>query len=338
MEAKIDLIYPTSGEIYGNVAKKLLANGMNIGALRSNAVLPMEVWKEMDSAVLKVARQRMPIVGDLLTRGLSYPLSNALGKTVFQYQKMTDMPDAALDMDALSESTKDRPAFTWGYLPIPICHADFTISARDLAASKNGDQPLDTTMIELATRKVAEKTEYITINGATSFTFGGGVIYGLHDFTPAATGSLAPHWDHTAATGATILVDVQKMIAAVNAKKHYGPFALYTPTLFDPLLDNPFNANTGTTIREQILKIGGPAGPNKKNGIVAVTPADFMPADHVALVELDQSVIRIIEGMQPTPIEWESKGGLNLHFKVISILVPQLRADSDSNTGIAVYS
>jgi uncharacterized linocin/CFP29 family protein len=329
MEAKIDLIYPESGKVFGNVAQRLFANNMDPNALRSNAGLPLETWKEIDSAVLKVARNRMPIVGDLISRGLTYPLKNALGKTVLAYQKLTDMADAHLDMDALTESIKDRPSFTWGYLPIPICHADFDISARDLAASKNGDQPLDTTMIELATRKVAEKIESITILGSSTFTFGGGVIYGLHDFTPAATGSLAPHWDHTAATGATILVDVQKMIAAVNAKKHWGPFVLYTPTAFDPLLDNPFNAYTGTTIREQIKKIAS---------ITDVKPADYLPADHVALVELDQSTIRIIEGMQPTPIEWDSKGGMNFHFKVMAILVPQLRADSDSNTGIAVYS
>jgi uncharacterized linocin/CFP29 family protein len=329
MEAKIDLIYPESGKVFGNVAQRLFANGMNPAALRTNATLPMEVWKQFDTAVLKVARQRMPCVGDLISRGLTYPLSNALGKTVLAYQKMTDIADASLDMDALTENYRDRATFTWGYLPIPICHADFQISARDLAASRNGDMPLDTTMIELATRKVAEKIESVYINGSNTFNFGGGVIYGLHDFTPAATGSLSAHWDHTAATGATILKDVVTMKAAINAKKHYGPFMLYVPTLFDPILDQPFNAYTGTTIREQIKKV---------DGIQGILAADSLPADHVALVEMDQSTVRIIEGMQPTPIEWDSKGGMNLNYKVMAILVPQLRADVDSNTGIAVYS
>ena len=329
MEANIDIIHPASGRAIGNVAQRLLAANMDVNALRTNAVLPLEVWKEMDKAVLKAARYRMPIVGDLIQRGLVYPLKNALGKTVLQYQKMSDIADAALDMDALSETIKDRPAFTWGYLPIPICHADFDISARDLAASRNDGQPLDTTMIELATRKVAEKIEKILISGSSTFTFGGGVIYGLHDFTPAATGSLVHHWDETTATGDTILNDVAFMKAAINAKKHYGPFALYVPTAFDPKLDKPFNAYTGTTIREQILKV---------DGIVSIKVADYLPADHVAMVELEASTIRIIEGFQPMPVEWESKGGLNNHYKVIAIMVPQLRADVDSNTGIAVYS
>jgi hypothetical protein len=35
-----------------------------------------------------------------------------------------------------------------------------------------------------------------------------------------------------------------------------------------------------------------------------------------------------------TTVQWEEQGGLLLNFKIMAIMVPQLRADHNGNTGI----
>ena len=48
--------------------------------------------------------------------------------------------------------------------------------------------------------------------------------------------------------------------------------------------------------------------------------------------------VKVIIGLQPTTIEWDSRGGMELNYMVIAIMVPLLRADQDGNCGIVHYS
>jgi hypothetical protein len=38
--------------------------------------------------------------------------------------------------------------------------------------------------------------------------------------------------------------------------------------------------------------------------------------------------------MDVTTVQWDEKGGMKKNFKIMAIIVPQLRADQNSNTGI----
>jgi len=38
--------------------------------------------------------------------------------------------------------------------------------------------------------------------------------------------------------------------------------------------------------------------------------------------------------MDMTTVQWDTQGGLQQNFKVMSIMVPQTRADQNGNTGI----
>jgi hydroxymethylglutaryl-CoA reductase len=52
------------------------------------------------------------------------------------------------------------------------------------------------------------------------------------------------------------------------------------------------------------------------------------------LVQLTKDVARAVVGQDITTIQWEEKGGLVLKFKVMAIMVPQLRATFAGNCGI----
>jgi hypothetical protein len=63
-------------------------------------------------------------------------------------------------------------------------------------------------------------------------------------------------------------------------------------------------------------------------------PADTGYQFTLILVQLTSEVARAVNGMDITTVQWEEKGGMRLHFKVMAIQVPQLRADYYGQMGL----
>jgi len=49
-------------------------------------------------------------------------------------------------------------------------------------------------------------------------------------------------------------------------------------------------------------------------------------------------VVRLVDGMDITTVQWSTDGGMLLHFKTMAIIVPQLRSDINDRTGIVYCS
>ena len=313
------------GQGHGSVAQRLLANGMNVNALRTNATLCYDEWKQIDEAILKAAQPRLVGVGDLLSRGLEYNIGNGLATTVLQYEDASDMTDAELSMDGITKGQKDRLDLGIKYLPLPIVHKDFSLNVRALMAGRKLGQPIDTMQSELSSIKVADKIETILFRGSSSYTFGGGVIYGYCDFPSRNTYTIPLAWDSASKTGALILVDVLAMKQKSIDDLHLGPWILYVPTAYESCLDSDFKTYGGQTIRQRILAI---------DGIQDVKVSTKLAANNVVLAEMNAGTVRMITGMPLTNVEWQSEGNMQFNFKVMSIQVPQLRANQDGKCGI----
>lgn len=349
--AAADAVFGTGNGIraMGSVAQRLLANGMSVNALRpwigkdgraymnrngvatpvANATLRKDEWKQYDEAILKAAQQRMVGIADLQSRGLTYNISNGLGTTVLEYEDQSDISAAQVSMDGVTRGQNDRPEFDINYLPLPIIHKDFQINARALNASRTTGQALDTTMAELAAFKVIELAEQYLFQGWSTFTYGGGVIYGYEDFTHANTVTLSTNWDSSAKTGAGIIADVIAMKQASIDDRYYGPWVLYVPTSYETVLDDDYVSGYPKTIRQRILEI---------SGIQDVKVVDKLSDDHCILVQMTSNVVRLVNGLGITTVEWQAEGGMVFHYKVMMIQVPQLRADQNDRTGIVVLS
>ena len=91
-------------------------------------------------------------------------------------------------------------------------------------------------------------------------------------------------------------------------------------------MDEDYEVAKGdNTLRDRIGAIEGVDRPQT---------LDFLPTKTLLLVQKTPDVARMVVGMDVTTVQWESKGGMELNFKVMAIMVPQLRADFNSNTGI----
>lgn len=327
-----DLFIPNGRGGYsaqGSVASRLLSGGMHPGNMRTLDVLRKEEWIQFDETVIQVAEERLVAAGDLIQRGLVIRLGNGLGTTVFQWEDISDMTPANVNMSGVTPAEQDRVSYDLNSIPLPIIHKEFHINIRALEASRRLGQPLDTTQVEVATRTVSEQIENILLNGASALTFGGGTLRGYRDHGDRNTVSLVLDWADSTATGQDMLDDVLAMKQASINDRHFGPWMLYLPTNFDTVIDNDFKANSDKTIRQRILEVEGIAG---------IRIADALPDSEVVMVQMSRSTVAMVVGMEPTVVQWETQGGMIQHFKVMAIMVPRLASDHNGNMGLVHLS
>lgn len=303
--------------------------GKQIAVPVNNAVatLRKDEWIQLDEAIVKAAKPRLRAVADLRGSGLVYTVPGGMARTVLQTETQSDINEAILSMDGLRESEGDRPVFNLENLPLPIIHKDFHFSARQVMASRAGGSPLDTTTAELAARRVAELAEQMLLGTASSYAYAGGTIYGYLTHPSANTQDVTDP-DSTGWVASTTVSEVLAMKAKSQDDYHYGPWMLYCSTAWDRYMDNDYSANKGDlTLRERLRRI---------EGITDVRTLDNVSGFKLILVQMTSDVVREVMGMDITTLQWETNGGMQLHFKVMAIMVPQLRADYNGNMGLVI--
>ena len=363
METTVDLI--NNGQAQGDLARSLQNNGkFNFGEMRpyfdektgrsyvtvykggdpaspanyatkpiqTNATLRPYEWRRLDEALLIASRYRLGGIQDLIDNGLTYTLGNAMGTTVLEWHDISDGMEAVVSMDGLTRGRNDRPVYQQNFLPIPIIHVDYEINARELAASRNLGNPLDTTIVEQAARRINETLENMLFTN-TTYAFGTAddrgrnSIYSYINHPDRNTVHLSIPWDHSACTAKGILQDVQDMISSQVSAYHYGPYMLYIPTAYQRVLDDDYDVTAPSlmTVRDRILKLSNMKG---------IKVVDTLPTDNVLLVQMTPDVVRLVEGMGIQNIEWQVEGNFLSKFKVVRIAVPQIRSDQNKRSGI----
>jgi len=348
-----------NGQGHGDVANVLMANNFDPGALRpvmgsdgrsritlntgktdkdgkplfntlvtnAPASLRKNDWIQLDTAIIKAAQPRLRVVADLRAAGLQYMIPNGMGKMSLEHESTSDISDASISMDGIRQADADRPQFDLTSLPLPIIHKDFQFSARQIMASRNGGSPLDTTMGELAGRKVAEQIEKLALGEVNSYKYGGGFVYGMKTFPDTLTKSLtAP----STSNQKTTVNEVLGMIKQSQDANYFGDFMLYYSPEWSIHMGGDYSDNKGThTLKSRLAAI---------DGIQDVRQADYLTGTTLMLVQMTSDVARMVIGMDITTVQWPSMGGMQLNFKVMAIMVPQLRSDYNNNTGIVYGS
>lgn len=357
IQTNVDIVSPDGSSADGALATQMLQGGMDPNRMRpfinrkgepriavfkggdkrdpknyisrpiANATLRRDEWKSLDDAVLRIAEERLRGVQDLKSMNLTYNLNDAMGSTVLEYHDVGDAMSAVTSMDGVTRGQNDRPNYETNYLPLPIIHADYQINSRVLASSRRMGNPLDTTLAERASRRVNEKLEDMLFTD-TTYSYGGGTIYSYLNHPNRNQVSFSNGtWD-SAGVG-DIIQDVRDMKQASIDANHFGPWMLYIPTNYETVLDQDYDNTRGNTVRERIEAI---------SGIREVKVIDRLPADNIVLVEMTSDVVRWVNGMGIQNVEWSNDGGMVNHYKVMTIQVPQVRADQLGQSGVVHLS
>jgi uncharacterized linocin/CFP29 family protein len=316
----------------GSIAQTLLNNNGNISSLRTNATLQDREWEHIDKEILRSYRDELVGVRHLKERNLVYDLNGkGMSFTVMKSQSMGQAGNAHLTMTGLSHGESTLPEFSINYFPLPILASDWFLDFRHLQESRNAGTNLDTTMQEESAAEVAQLQEEILFNGAELFEFGGGTLYGYTDFPNRHQGTLNAAWDDDDVTGKNIVEDVRNMLDDVTQDKQRGPFGIYIPVNYEAVLGMDYSDNhSNKTIRQRIMEIS--------SKIEFIEVSDKLADGSVVMVQLKRDTVRMVTGQALTNVQWQEQGGFALKFKILTIDIPQIRADHDDHCGLVHYS
>lgn len=295
------------------------------------ATLQYDEWKDIDRAVIEVARQREVGIADLRTRGLTHSLGS-IGQTISLWDRMSDMTEADVSMSAATEGERDTVAFNPQFVPVPIVHKSFQVELRRLEASRMFGSSIDVSASEISARLVSEKSETLLFQGASGIQVDGATVYGYTTHPDRTQLQLSTNWDDPA-TATEIFDDVQAMLQAARNDRHYGPYMLYIPGAYESVLDEDYVVGTAAqgytsvsrTIRERLLAL---------RGLEDIQVADFLPANNVVLVSLSRDVVDLAIAQDTTTVQWSTNGGMVEEFKVMNVMVPRIKSDYDGRSGI----
>lgn len=316
-----------TGRWAGERLLQAMKEGRPISAaeLRTLDTLPRDSWIEFDEVAIREGMIRSPLVTALIDANLTRPVRNAMGKTMYQFDQVTDMEAATVSLDGLARSDNDRVEFEHGNVPLPITHKDFDIGLRTLEASRTSGEPLDTMQPEVAGRKVGEQIENMTINGGP--TFGQASIYGLRTHPHRNTGGFGTggNWSQGAKTGEQMFSDISGAVGVLRTDRFPGPYWAVLPGGYGEVIDADYKAQGDRTVRERLLQI---------EGLQRIFIDDQMPADEIVVFQATRDVIAIANGEGIQTIQWDLYGGFMIAFKVFLIQVPLIRSTEAKRSGI----
>lgn len=301
-----------------------LASGLNVNALRTNALLRHEEWLELDKAVVDVARQRLNGIADLRTYGLIQPLGG-LGTILSGYEQMGDMSDANVDMSGVTPGEEDKVDFSLVSVPVPIVHKDFRVNVRQLEASRRLGDRIDTTQAEVAARKVRDMLEYILFRGS-AVKVNRNSIYGYTTHPNRNTGAAAGDFG----TITNIYTTALLMIAALEADHFYGPYGLYVANTQFGEMRAVYTDGSGQSAVDRILK--------NLPEIKFVKPSEQLAAGSLVMTQLTKDVVDLAVAQDIVNVQWSEMGGLTSRFKVMCAMVPRIKADSEGHCGVAHFT
>ncbi|MDR1439544.1 MAG: bacteriocin family protein [Clostridiales bacterium] len=307
----------------GRTVERLLANNMDLGVLRTNAVLQQDEWKEMDSNIVRIAEERLTLTKDLIDGGLTHSLGG-IGTTIVQWQRESDMTDAAVSMEPDSAGNRDLLDYEVDQVPIPIIHKDFRLGLRQIEASRRMGSNIDSTNSDAAARSVARGMERIVMIGS-SLKFGNLPIYGVTTHPDRITGVAAGPWTAIDNIYETVLA----MVEAADKKHRYGPFNLYVAAGLHMNLYRYFTDGSGQTAGERLQNI---------DQVKSVKVSDVLPANTAVLIQMDSGTIDLAVAQALMPVEWDDKGGLVTNYKVLTAMAPRVKPDIEGNLGIVHFT
>lgn len=292
------------------------------------STLTKDQYKIMDQGIIDVHRKPLVMWKDLQQAGATYNIPNGLAYSMLQYQTNTDITGAKISMEPLDEDERDRLDFDLRQMPLPIIHKGFSFGIRQLMQSKVGvnPMPLDVAMPKLASRKISEYVDDMCTGVAPVFTYGGESIYGIGNHPDRILYSMTPPTSDTWRPS----VLINEVLAALQLGRDaalYGPWRCYMSAAWHQFLEKDYSEAKGdNSVRSRLMEVGG---------ISSWVPVERMEGFRMIFVQMDdQYTIRAVTAMPLTLVQWDGKGGMAKHWRLMCMMYPQIKTDANGITGI----
>ena len=294
--------------------------------ITANATLRKDEWINLDQQIIEAARERLVIVDDLQSAGLTYNVGG-LGTITTEWETASEMTDAEITLDGESTTNKDRQEFGLDGVPIPVIGKEFKIAQRMLLASRTRGSSLDVTQGVEAARAVARVSERLIFNGAPNFgNVDGRGIPGLTTYANRATYTISDWTDTANVTPENIFTEILEMVKELEVnQRHFGPFTLYIPGEYAFRFREDFKEFGTKTLMERVTD---------EPVISRVRVSDTLAAGNVVMVQMERSVIDLAVASDITTVQWSSGSGWTENFQTYAAWSPRIKSDHAGRTGI----
>jgi len=294
------------------------------------AIFTPEEWKAIDTRLREIAASRQVGIAKLKELGLVYNLANPFASQSLEYMKTSDMHDASVNMNFKVTNETDKQAVKTASIPIPVISWRWGFDIRELQMSRLYNRPLDLQGAKVGARKIGEKLESMMF-GANATILDDKKIDSIISFADSNKIATLHNWNATGTTTTDILDDVIALKKKSIEDKHFGKWILFVAQNYEARLDDDYGVDATTKayipLMDRIKKI---------NGILDVIVSDFLPDDTVALVQMTNDTIELINGMELTTVQLMNAGGLNYEMLSFVMQTPAVKSDYYGNCGIVI--
>ncbi len=305
----------------------------SLGELRQMAALPKDAQEFIDSTIDEVGRDRLQLVQDLRSQGLTFPLPQWLGVQELVWHDRNIHGQALRTMTPKTREDRSVPDFKTRRIPVYATMEFFSFNIRELETSRRAGTPLDRDGIRSATLNVNEGVEDAAVNGA-DMVIEGNSCPGLLNAPNANTQAYETNtaWDDAGKTGDEIQIDVRAMAKKLRDEKFRGPYTLYVNNDYMDVLNKPWT--DGTTTHERTV-LQALEDMRYGNANLRVRELDLLPDDRTALVQMTTDVVDIVDGDTPTSVSW-SLDPWNTMFAVIAAQIPRWKTNYNGESGVCL--
>lgn len=312
----------------GDEVISVMAQGVNIAEYRTFESLPRTAWEYIDDVIIRIAKSELVGIADLkATPGVSIPF-NGLGASVYTMYAASGMSDATMAMTPDARGESDTIDFKPISVPLPVTVKDFPVNTKQVAMALRDGIPLQGILSEEALYRMMYKLEEHLFNG--SYTAGGATSYGYTTFPGRIEYTIPVTW--TTQRPDLIFQDVSLMCQESRDINHFGPWVLYIPSQYAVAIDQDYTTGSSVypvngTLRERIMML-----PEMRDIKISKNLAN----DNVVLVEMNPTTVKLIEGIEPTVVDWTMPAAPTWthNFKAMAMQVPMFMADYDDNVAI----
>ena len=286
--------------------------------------IPVDSWRRIDARAAQIQREVLAVFNKLAAANT---VPAAVADLVSFYGKMDDEGEVALSLDGRQAGLNDGPALTYEGTPIPVLDSSLRFGWRQMEQIRRGAGSLDVDAIATHQRKVAEKLEDMTLNGAASIKVGQSTIYGLRNFPERSTNTHG--LTLASASGAQVLAAFKDLLSKLVADNAYGRvtvFLNYGDWL--RLSVDEFTSGYPKTILQRLQEI---------QQVAEIVPASKVPADEIiGVAGLPTGEWGSILSAMPMTTRPKARHNPedDYTFSVIAMAAPQFRSDAKGQSQI----
>lgn len=293
----------------------------------TDTTLTRDAWEMFDSTVIDIIRPRLSLWNDLRASAPALTITDGMGVTILKQQRRGDITPATTSMDGRRKGQADQPQYDEIGLPLPIIHKDFEFSARDIAVSRRGGQPLDLTNVEMASWHVANAVDDQVLGQNDPFEYAGYSIYGYLNWPEALTGEFTSPTE-VGWKPDTFRNEVLTFIKILLQKEKTGPFDILYGTDWMEYMGRAYSTEDSRSLSSVLV-----ADIEQINSCSLHTK---IPGFKLIIRERSGMTARAVIAMEVQTIAYTSPDGMVKGYKIMCIMVPQLRSTITGQAGILV--